>query len=888
MIAKRVLLLLLCMSKVEGRLLRAPNSFMRKRIDLNMGSIYGWEHPPYQVPLGHAPAWCSSGGDFGFALVHQNVPGCGHTCYGISFVDGVAWKGVQNQGSWSPGVSCSACPAAEWPSCNSSGLTSATPSPPSAMPALSESRFASDTRHSHEDPSPHRLRPEDFRKEQNRTKIQTVPSSGAQSKTMDGQNLFSLDMSSSAAYDADVKHNVQKEMRFMSNPFANPFSSEPSGSDTSGSLNPIGTGLSKWHQKQKEKLSQPAPWHDKTKDREANLQLMRQAEAEAEKQRLVEEQKRLVKEAAKAEAKAEQAQMKAEASEQKAKEELAAAQQEKIIITATERAAESAEKERREIEEKKTYDDISDAAQLKAAAAASESQSMSSDNDEKGKNGWVEYHITSSATSEPPGSQVKPDEAGKVSSEKTFSKPKGPTSPSEAWLMAYFSSLGQGEEAAQLAARNAWFTFTAANLKQKLEKPHKPRVSDSGSESTDNDDNRSDTNYPVGEYDDTSIQEKKARGKTLRWDIRKAALEKLKHRYQRSPYVCPLSSMRLTPYPDEFGAHQGALTSPDAYRRAMAKAVQAADHIAYIGGGFAGPPSMAYSPELIASVNLQDPDKMVFQPIMRHFFSDFDGRAKYAVMGTPGADLGEFILALSAYESANSMPGRTSSPMSDGDVYQFMSGFLLDMSSMGKSRFAFVTDEAAVQSWTDSAQVTDARHPMTPEGMARAIATSALPGSIGSRHLRFMVENPDVYGVRKGLATAAIRAFFEIYFDSTHPSQPRLMLIVAEGRHEEQGVVVVDRTSMYPEACAKLTPLIVPNTERQEYFVYHRAAADEHRSAMAEWIVQKHLGKSGFHPSIGNRIYEDIRRIANKQFEETRRRVARGLPTYRVAFGTGV
>ena len=118
------------------------------------------------------------------------------------------------------------------------------------------------------------------------------------------------------------------------------------------------------------------------------------------------------------------------------------------------------------------------------------------------------------------------------------------------------------------------------------------------------------------------------------------------------------------------------------------------------------------------------------------------------------------------------------------------------------------------------------------------------------------------------------------------------MLIVEDGKHEEKGVVIVDRTSVYPEACAKLTPLIVPNTGRQEYFVYHRAAADEHRSAMAEWLVQKHLVHDGsgglrYHESLGNRVYEDMRRVANKQFEATRRRVARGLPTYRVAFGTG-
>lgn len=608
---------------------------------------------------------------------------------------------------------------------------------------------------------------------------------------------------------------------------------------------------------------------------------MRQAEVEAEKQRLVDEEKKRVKDASDAEARAKVAQDKAEASEEKAKEEHAATKQESMTIQATEKAAATAEKEKAAAEEKKEYDDISNAAQLKAAANAGSGDGKE---DKSGSKGWVEYHISTTTQSEAGGAGAGSGEEGGGAA-----SPGLPASAQEAWVLAYYAALGQGEEAAQLAARNAWFAFTASQMQE-------PAAASNTAHTKNHDGTSSGSDASGGSASSSSSSPSFSSGgggSHQRWDLRKAALEKLRHRYQRSPYVCPLSSMRLTQYPDEFGAHQGALTSPDAYRRAMAKAIQAADHVSEMGGGFADPPSMAYSPALSASADLNDPEKMLETPIMQHFFSDFDGRATYAVMGTPGADLGEFILLLHSLEGAIGMPGRTSSPLADGDVYQLLSEFLLDMSTNGKSHFSLVTDEAAVQSWTDSAEVTDARHPMTPDGMSRAIATSALPGSIGSKHLRFMVENPQEYGVRKGLASAAIRAFFQIYFDSTHPSQPRLMLIVAEGKHEEKGVVVVDRTSVYPEACAKLTPLIVPNTGRQEYFVYHRAAADEFRSAMAKWIVQKQLsgggpGGVGYHESLANRVYEDMRRVANKQFDATRRKVARGLPTYRVAFGTGV
>ena len=60
---------------------------------------------------------------------------------------------------------------------------------------------------------------------------------------------------------------------------------------------------------------------------------------------------------------------------------------------------------------------------------------------------------------------------------------------------------------------------------------------------------------------------------------------------------------------------------------------------------------------------------------MSHFFSDIDGRSKYAVMGTPGADISEFLLCILAYESSSIKTTRADT----GQVYQMMSQFLKDM-----------------------------------------------------------------------------------------------------------------------------------------------------------------------------------------------------------------
>ena len=64
---------------------------------------------PHQITS--PDAWCSHTG-----AVHQNIPGCGRVCSDMS-----GNRGVKSQGTWGANVPCSACPAADWPGCSSTG-----------------------------------------------------------------------------------------------------------------------------------------------------------------------------------------------------------------------------------------------------------------------------------------------------------------------------------------------------------------------------------------------------------------------------------------------------------------------------------------------------------------------------------------------------------------------------------------------------------------------------------------------------------------------------------------------------------------------------------------------------------------------------------------------
>lgn len=69
--------------------------------------------PPYKIKQG-TDGWCRDANDL---AVHQSPPSCGRVCSSIDPTTGTITRGVYKEGTWSTEVPCSACPAAEWPGC---------------------------------------------------------------------------------------------------------------------------------------------------------------------------------------------------------------------------------------------------------------------------------------------------------------------------------------------------------------------------------------------------------------------------------------------------------------------------------------------------------------------------------------------------------------------------------------------------------------------------------------------------------------------------------------------------------------------------------------------------------------------------------------------------
>ena len=238
----------------------------------------------------------------------------------------------------------------------------------------------------------------------------------------------------------------------------------------------------------------------------------------------------------------------------------------------------------------------------------------------------------------------------------------------------------------------------------------------------------------------------------------------------------------------ESGVQLGDSATPEDYRSTLADAGSIARFMAQQSGK--AETGHAMNPAVSVESRLLDPANIPFRPAAQHFFSDMDGRARYGILGTPGGDLGEFILALAAMEEL--IKPKT---LSEEDVYQYFEEFLEHMANEGKHLFYHGTDEAALGRLAAAAEVGDPLSPATDDEVQKLIEYSVDPRHVGCRHLRMMIEHPLEYKVAAPVVEGAIKAFYKVYFDSNHPSRPRLLHVVLQGQHTETAVIVVNRVA---------------------------------------------------------------------------------------------
>jgi len=228
--------------------------------------------------------------------------------------------------------------------------------------------------------------------------------------------------------------------------------------------------------------------------------------------------------------------------------------------------------------------------------------------------------------------------------------------------------------------------------------------------------------------------------------------------------------------------------------------------------------------------HLGDVTSLEWAQIGQHFFSDIDGRSEEKILGTPGGDLGEFILALDAYadESKTTLDQATTT----GLLMQYLT-------TMSRVKFYMSTSEHAHENMTSSSGCRNLDISDPPEDKkAELLELMVKPENVGCRHLKFMLQKPAEYQL-KGVETVqmGIRAFHQVMWNKTFAGHTKLCYILLKGAHKEKAFVNVEVAQHCQDQ--GFAPLISPQTCYNSMYVNHPMSVIKFRAELAHFLAQK-------------------------------------------------
>jgi len=261
-----------------------------------------------------------------------------------------------------------------------------------------------------------------------------------------------------------------------------------------------------------------------------------------------------------------------------------------------------------------------------------------------------------------------------------------------------------------------------------------------------------------------------------------------------------------------------------------------------------------------------------------------DGRDERGVIGTPGGDAGEFVLALAALEHATDT--RLTEPDIEGALLAHLDTFGAFYMHTDAHAFDALADRLHedVRSRASTAPIHDPEdweaflhHP--DEGGRDALLEHVTnPDHVGCGHLRLMLQHSDEYGVRRELVAGFLRSFLRLMWSGA----PELHLTLLPGGHAE-GAVVNIRLEGEPWAFSPI-PLISPACGGVQMFVNHPDVARRLREAFRQFHVRG-LGPVPVPPPRAAAFGAAYEELAARHLTNTLGHLAKGLSIYEVVFG---
>jgi len=204
-----------------------------------------------------------------------------------------------------------------------------------------------------------------------------------------------------------------------------------------------------------------------------------------------------------------------------------------------------------------------------------------------------------------------------------------------------------------------------------------------------------------------------------------------------------------------------------------------------------------------------------------------DGRGDKGIIGVPGGNAGEFVLALSTYEDL------TGAKLGDDQIEKIFEEYL---KRYGK--FYFHSDTHALAHM--GVDENELRNP-APEKREKILEELTDPKNIGCGHLKSVANDTKGYGVRREIINGMIRAFFKNFWNGNE----NLNFTVLSGDHKEGAVVIVKVDAKDEDVNGDTEiPTVQPAVGEggAQAFIYHPQAVKFLRKEIAKSINEVIVG----------------------------------------------
>ena len=277
---------------------------------------------------------------------------------------------------------------------------------------------------------------------------------------------------------------------------------------------------------------------------------------------------------------------------------------------------------------------------------------------------------------------------------------------------------------------------------------------------------------------------------------------------------------------------------------------------------------------------------MKFAAMLLHGrLSCVDGRDDSGVVGTPGGDGGEFLLALSALERVS---GRVLGDVEIGKLLRrrldTFGRFYMhtDTTAGNKLITKLRADRRFDAALADISQAHQWRQFLTttPASLRPALLDVLLsdPTNLGCGHVRLQLQNADEYGTRALLIESFLRLFMTARWNGAVEAE----FIPLGGGHREGAVVNV--VLQHGVSSFSQVPLVSPSTGRQQMFVNHPQVSGFLRKELVEFLVQQDDVVT-LTPAQREGLLGEVNALGQQQIMATLKQLAAGLPIFTVTFG---